>query len=106
MELPDPVRQRLSNLSLTMFGDSSRTGPESSEAAGEWQGGPRGGVALGRAAAQALPGSKMAATASARVLSWVRRPRPCGGPGRPRASVAAATAPGGTVAERIGKQSA
>lgn len=33
MELPDPVRQRLSNLSLTMFGDSSRTGPESSEAA-------------------------------------------------------------------------
>lgn len=38
MELPDPVRQRLSNLSLTMFGDSSRTGPESSEAAGEWRG--------------------------------------------------------------------
>ncbi|XP_051021034.1 transmembrane protein 17 [Acomys russatus] len=32
MELPDPVRQRLSNLSLTMFGDSIRTGPESSEA--------------------------------------------------------------------------
>lgn len=51
MELPDPVRQRLSNLSLTMFGDSSRTGPESSEAAGEWQGAPRGGVVRGRAAA-------------------------------------------------------
>uniref|UniRef100_A0A8C6ILI4 Transmembrane protein 17 n=1 Tax=Mus spicilegus TaxID=10103 RepID=A0A8C6ILI4_MUSSI len=33
MELPDPVRQRLSNLSLTVFGDSSRTGPESSDAA-------------------------------------------------------------------------
>lgn len=38
MELPDPVRQRLSNLSLTVFGDSSRTGPESTEAAGEWRG--------------------------------------------------------------------
>lgn len=33
MELPDPVRQRLGNFSLTVFGDSSRTGPESSEAA-------------------------------------------------------------------------
>ncbi|OBS78281.1 hypothetical protein A6R68_19330 [Neotoma lepida] len=33
MELPDPVRQRLGNFSLTVFGDSSRTAPESSEAA-------------------------------------------------------------------------
>lgn len=56
MELPDPVRQRLSNLSLTMFGDSSRTGPESSEAAGEWRGrrptrgcGSRAGGHAGRA---------------------------------------------------------
>ncbi|XP_036056056.1 transmembrane protein 17 isoform X1 [Onychomys torridus] len=32
MELPDPVRQRLGNFSLTVFGDSSRTGPESCEA--------------------------------------------------------------------------
>lgn len=49
MELPDPVRQRLSNLSLTMFGDAIRTGPESSEAAGEWpaRAGPRGGVVAG-----------------------------------------------------------
>ncbi|XP_055484942.1 transmembrane protein 17 [Psammomys obesus] len=33
MELPDPLRQRLSNLSLTMFGDAIRTGPESIEVA-------------------------------------------------------------------------
>lgn len=102
MELPDPVRQRLSNLSLTVFGDSSRTGPESSDAAGEWRGrrptrgcGSRAGGRTGRARV------KDGCSGFSQGSVPREKPRPCGGPGRPRASAAAATAPGGAVAERI-----
>lgn len=56
MELPDPVRQRLGNFSLTVFGDSSRTGPESSEAAGEWRGRRPARGCGSRADARAVPG--------------------------------------------------
>lgn len=107
MELPDPVRQRLSNLSLTVFGDSSRTGPESSEAAGEWRRrrptrgcGSRAGGRTGRARV------KDGCSGFSQGTVPGEEPRPCGGPGRPRASAAAAaTAPDGAVAERIGMRS-
>lgn len=106
MELPDPVRQRLSNLSLTMFGDSSRTGPEPSEAAGEWRGrrttrgcGSRAGGHTGRARVKDGGSGFSQSTVPGEETAALRRT------GRARASAAAATTPGDALAEQIGMRS-